>query len=63
MAENKGSRPYGWLPEMALTYIGQLMASSYAERVNSAAKLILNKKNLKLKVTKMKLSTSSLCCA
>ena len=49
MAENKGSRPYGWLPEMALTFIGQLMASSYVERVNSAAKLILNKKNLKLK--------------
>ena len=23
MAENKGSRPYGWLPERVLTYIGQ----------------------------------------
>ena len=32
---------FGYLPDLALAYIGANLASSFCERVNSAAKLII----------------------
>ena len=49
MQINELTREYGWIPELALTLLGQLMASSFVERVNSGGKLILHEGNLNLK--------------
>ena len=44
-----GIAQFGYLPYLALNYIGNNLASSYCERVNSCAKLIMTSDRSRLK--------------
>ncbi len=61
--EDPDASKYGFLPYMATHSrgsVGSLLASSYAERINSAANLILTKGNT---LSPRRRSTCARCCA